>query len=256
MIFESKLTTFLPQIKSLQAKHPLEKSTLLNDLFLLKHEQQLRMYYAPHNEFIHTEAKVIIVGITPGWQQTKVAYARVLQGLSQNETKYELLQHAKIAAGFSGQMRRNLCNMLDQIGLADIFDLPSTTSMFESKRPILHTTSVIRYPVFWNGKNYTGHSPNIGQSKLLKESAYDVFPRELSHIHHPALIIPLGKAVEAVIRQLRTTERHLQKHTILFGFPHPSGANGHRLKQLQQHQRVLQQMVHEFAQKNNLPFQS
>jgi hypothetical protein len=45
-----------------------------------------------------------------------------------------------------------------------------------------------------------------------------------------ALIIPLGKTVEEML-QLLVSEDKLDDHRCLWGFPHPSGANGHRFKQ-------------------------
>ena len=44
----------------------------------------MKIYYAPHNETINTKAKVFIVGITPGWRQTSIAYKTARNGLINN----------------------------------------------------------------------------------------------------------------------------------------------------------------------------
>ena len=44
-----------------------EKKDILNDRFLLIKEKNMEIYYAPHNEIINEDAKVFIIGITPGW---------------------------------------------------------------------------------------------------------------------------------------------------------------------------------------------
>src|SRR5690625_4206486 len=109
MIFESRLAQFLPQIKQLDKKASLQKQDLLNETFLLEKEGKLELYYAPHNEYINTDSKIVIVGITPGWSQMKAAYNCIIQSVKMQEETRELLQNSKIAASFSGQMRKNLC---------------------------------------------------------------------------------------------------------------------------------------------------
>ena len=44
-----------------------EKKDILNARFLLIKEKNMEIYYAPHNEIINEDAKVFIIGITPGW---------------------------------------------------------------------------------------------------------------------------------------------------------------------------------------------
>ncbi|MEB1805893.1 MAG: hypothetical protein LPK26_01035 [Bacillaceae bacterium] len=47
------------------------------------------------------------------------------------------------------------------------------------------------------------------------------------------MIIPAGKAVSEVLRYL-VAEGQIYNQTILYDFPHPSGANGHRRKQYEE----------------------
>lgn len=217
---------FLPKIKNLPCDRILNKSDILNEAFLLQEEKKLKMYYSPHNEYVNTAAKIVIVGITPGWQQTKTAYESVINNLSYLSNA-DLLRKAKIAASFSGTMRNNLIQMLDESGVADALNINHATTLFSTNRNIIHTTSIIKYPVFYKDKNYTGHQPRIDQSEVLKHYVYTVFPEELNLIREAALVIPLGKSVENTIHSIIFDS----KHTLLSGFPHPSGANGHRKKQ-------------------------
>lgn len=248
MIFESKFGEYYSKIEELRDIIPLEKKDLLKEKFLITSEAELNIYYAPHNEYIHVEANILIVGITPGWNQMKTAYESVINSIKLNKEKEGLLRQAKVDAGFSGQMRLNLCDMLDEIGLASLFELNSSTELFTTSHELLHTTSLIKYPTFYKGKNYTGHVPSIDKSKLLNHYAYTVFPRELERLENPLLIIPLGKAVEKVIRKLKD-ENKIKQHTCLYGFPHPSGANGHRKKQLLKNKDELRKIIEKFSEK-------
>ena len=238
----SNLHHYLPAIQSLSVEKPLTKSDLLSKEFLMEKNKSIEMYYSPHNEYINSEAKIVIVGITPGFHQMKLAFEQVIKGLHDGQKLNLLMKEAKLAASFGGTMRNNLVEMMDQCGIPEIIGSETALHLFHEKRGLLHTTSVIKYPVFHHKKNYTGHSPRIDHHALLSDYAYREFPEELSQIEQPALIVPLGKTVEAVIRKL-LREKKLQKHTFLFGFPHPSGANGHRRKQFQQEKKNLLSIV-------------
>src|SRR5690625_1783087 len=147
------------------------------------------MYYAPHNEYINKEAKIVIVGITPGWNQMKIAFETFVKYYSSGNDLDACLYEAKIAARFAGTMRMNLCNMLDECGIPEALNIHHSSDLFEPGNTLLHTTSIIKYPVFIKGKNYTGHQPPIDQSQLLKRYAYEEFKKELSKIKLRSLII-------------------------------------------------------------------
>lgn len=225
------LQEFLPAIRTLGTERPFTKHDLLIESLLMEKDGDISMYYAPHNEYINTDAKIVIAGITPGWRQMKTAYEQFVKSLSLGEALETCLKETKEAAGFAGSMRKNLIGMLDECGI------PNSSDLFGTNRNFLHTTSIIKYPVFIKGKNYTGHQPPIDRSSLLRHYAYAEFPAELTHITPPSLIIPLGKTADHVISRLAKEDK-LPNHTYLTGFPHPSGANGHRVRQLQRQKRA------------------
>lgn len=229
MLNEPKLTDYLPQIKLLSETNDFHKSILLTESFLLEKEKDLTMYYAPHNEYIETRATVVLVGITPGFHQMKTALQSVAQHLSGNFSTKQLVKQAKIDASLSGPMRNNIVQMLDACDLPKQLQIKTSAELFTTKRSMLHTTSIIKYPVFYKGKNYTGHQPKIHQSPMLKRFAYEDFPKEIHALSNPTIIIPLGKVVDHVLTQIKHTIH--PKHLLIHGFPHPSGANGHRKKQ-------------------------
>ncbi|PGT82428.1 MULTISPECIES: uracil-DNA glycosylase family protein [Bacillaceae] len=247
---ESKLQSFLPVIQSSNLIKPLKKQDLLTTSFLIDHDRdnELTMYYSPHNEYINHQAKIVIIGITPGWTQMKAAFEQVIDCLpiSESSTLEQTLKKAKIAASFSGAMRKNLINMLDHCGIQNVFQIKSSSYLFSKNRDFLHTTSIIKYPVFYQGRNYTGHRPKINHSSLLTSYAYEMFPKELSQIKAPALVIPLGKMVEEVLKNLIKNNK-LNDHIYLFNFPHPSGANGHRIKQFTENKQSFISTVLEWA---------
>jgi hypothetical protein len=61
-----------------------------------------------------------------------------------------------------------------------------------------------------------------------------------------ALLIPLGKCVDAVLQHLIEVGV-LNGKRCLLGFPHPSGANGHRRPDFKQGQSMFTQVVSNWA---------
>jgi hypothetical protein len=240
-----RLKHYLPYIKQLPDSRELSKSHLINANFLMEKSGNLKMYYAPHNEYINRHAKIVIVGITPGWTQMRIAYQQARVSLQRGGSIEQIMKNTKRAAGFAGTMRTNLIEMLDACGVNDVFQLSSCRLLFDGYQHLLHTTSVIKYPVFIHGKNYTGYTPKVFQSTILTKYANHIFSKELEKIKGDYLLIPLGKAVTEIIEAL-VESKQVPGEYCLFGFPHPSGANGHRKKQFQQAKSGLVQVVQHY----------
>lgn len=241
-----QLKRYLPSINRLPNPTKIDKGDLINEKFLIEKASDIEIYYAPHNEYINRDAKIVIVGITPGWTQMKAAFQEAKVCLQQDATLIQLMKSSKRAAGFAGTMRTNLIEMLDACGVNDALQLSTSQLLFSQCQNLMHTTSLIKYPVFIKGKNYTGHTPKITQSSLLTEFAYQVFPKEIEEMKNDILLIPLGKAVSEVVKEL-VNQGNITEYSCLFGFPHPSGANGHRKRQFEMVKPELQRIVKKYA---------
>ncbi len=134
-------------------------------------------------------------------------------------------------------MRTNMIKMLDAIGLPEALEVESSTELFEERDVLIHGTSALRYPVFVSGKNYGGGNPRVDQSPMLTRFVRERLAPELAAIP-TALLLPLGRAVERCLRIL-IGHGELDEVRCLFGFPHPSGANGHRAAHFAQNQDQL-----------------
>ncbi|AMA52539.1 hypothetical protein AN935_09660 [Bacillus inaquosorum] len=222
------------------------KTDLLISPFRLHQENELGIYYSPHNEYINRAATIVITGITPGFFQMKTAYETAAESLRRGRSLEQMAVDTKKAAGLSGSMRHNLINMLDLCGLPQALGIQSASQLFGDLRHMLHTTSVIKYPVFFQLKNYTGYRPAISRSPILSTYAFEHFPAELNKLTEPALLIPLGKAAETVCDTL-ISQHCIRNLFCLRGFPHPSGANGHRLKQFNKNKEQLERQICSFA---------
>ena len=221
-------------LKELPLKNKYTKEELLKEEFLIDKEKNIEIYYAPHNEYLNPKAKIFIIGITPGFQQMSTAIATARKELEISDNIGEIQYKCKVAARFSGSLRKNIISMLDGIELNTIFNLKSCSELFEEKDYLLHTISLIPYPVFIKGENYSGHTPKLIKSEFLMRYVYDNFINEFKKLDESEkiLLIPLGKAVEEVLLKLKENEI-IQENQILMGFPHPSGANVNRVTQFE-----------------------
>lgn len=234
-------------IKRLPIKDKYGKDELLIDDFLIEREGNIEIYYAPHNEYLNPKAKVFIIGITPGFQQMSTAISTARKELESGTDIEEIQYKCKVSGRFSGGLRKNIISMLDDIRLNDSLSINSCSELFEDKDYLLHTVSLIPYPVFVKKQNYSGHTPKLLKSEFLMKYVYDNFIKELKDIENfkDILIIPLGKAVEEVLHKL-SEEGIIDKRQILKGFPHPSGANVNRLEQLEENKEDLINQIKEF----------
>ncbi|WP_337102600.1 hypothetical protein [Paenibacillus sp. YIM B09110] len=233
-------------IRALPSGQLAKEQLLVEELLLdATPSQAMKLYYIPF-EYVNESAKVFIIGITPGFTQMQIAFQTARDCLNAGVPLGQIDREAKKQASFAGTMRRNLIDMLDKLELHKALSIQSSGELFEERRDLLHTTSVIRYPVFVNGNNYTGHSPSILKSETLYPYAERICLAELLAVKD-ALLIPLGKAVAEVIESF-AAQGLVARERCLFDFPHPSGANGHRWTQFEANKDKLTRQIVEWFQ--------
>lgn len=237
-----QFSDFAPHIAALPPGREFTPRDLLTPTFRLAADGNLAIYYAPF-DYVNTNAKIILLGITPGFTQLEIGYREARDGLHAGLPHPEILQRVKRQASFGGTMRNNLVSMLDGIGIAHALGLPTTASLFGKQQHLLHSTSVIKDSVFVSDKNYTGHTPRLIKTSLFR-SYFSTLFEELESIPD-ALIIPLGDAVnDFLLPYVKEEARYPNQY--LLDFPHPSGGNGHRVKHFLQRQPTLRRHVAEW----------
>ena len=227
-------------IEKLPIKDKYTKEELLTEDFLIDKENNIEIYYAPHNEYINPKAKILIIGITPGFIQMNIAIVTARKELEKNNNIEDIQYKCKVEGRFSGSLRKNIISMLDEIKLNEALNIYSCSDLFDKKDYLMHTVSLIPYPVIVKKQNYTGHTPKLLKSDFLMKYIYNNFINEIHKLDNfkNILLIPLGKAVEEVLCRLKD-EGFIKENQILRGFPHPSGANVNRLVQLEENKEKM-----------------
>lgn len=195
------------------------------EAFLLGREGRLASYYIPF-ESVNTAARVVVVGITPGFNQWKNAVAEARRMLELGADEEQVLHAARLAGAFSGAIRPNFVALLDAIGVQRWLGIASCASLFGEHAHLVQVTSILRHAVFVNGKNYSG-APNMTRTPFLQQHILDYFAHEAAQLSQ-ALFIPMGATVSEGLDWV-AAQGVIAPERILHGLPHPSGANAERV---------------------------
>ncbi|MCG6537011.1 MAG: hypothetical protein L7F78_20470, partial [Syntrophales bacterium LBB04] len=211
-------SNFEAVIRALPVRERFDRADLLIPSLRLHQEDSLEMYYAPFGA-VNPSTTIVLLGITPGWTQMEIAYRVARREVELGIPAEEICLRAKQKASFAGTMRTNLIRMLDDLGVPSFLGIESTSELFGSAATLVHTGSVIRFPVFVKGCNYTGHSPDMLRNPFLRGCVESMLAPELASVPD-ALIVPFGNAVSSALGYL-AGRGDVSAERCLFGFPHP-----------------------------------
>ena len=181
--------------------------------------------YTPF-EYVERNARLVIVGITPGDTQLKLAYEKAGLLLRDVESNEVVLRETKRVAGFGGSsMRPNLVRMLNHFGFADILGISDVEDLWGSKSHFLHATSVVPHAAFRNGKMFAGSFENVMSSSVLQESFLRDFVGSLEDLGNEAYFVALGATARDALDWC-ASKGHIKWDRVLGAFAHPSTNSG------------------------------
>lgn len=193
--------------------------------FLLGQDGALTSQYTPF-DYTNTAARVVLVGITPGFTQWRNAVLEAQRQLAAGAPAELAHRAAKLTGAFSGTMRPNLIALLDHIGLNRWLGLASCEALFGPAAALVQTTSILRHAVFVGEKNYNG-TPNMVRHAFLSQQIDTYFATEARALSE-AVFVPMGPQVTEALDWL-AGRGVIREQRILRGLPHPSGANAERI---------------------------
>jgi len=187
--------------------------------------KRLEVAYAPF-DFVNERARIVILGLTPGGQQMQLSLEEASRCLCRGLDVATTLQRAKTHASFGGSMRAKLIELLDFIGVNKFIDRQTTAALWSKDRDIVHFTSCLRYPVFVDGKNYSGQPP-ILKTRILRSELERWLVEEMQALPSAVWIALGDHAADAARYAARLAD--LNSGHLITGLPHPSGANNERI---------------------------
>ena len=203
----------------------LQSDPSLGGRLVLDRQDPFCVTYAPFDH-VNRNARVVLVGITPGRQQAVNALVEARRQLVAGQGIEAASKAAKETASFSGKMRPKLVEMLDHVDLHRWLRIRSSMELFGASAGLVHYTSALRYPVYVQDENYSGSS-RITSHPLLRRYVREFLGHEVRALPD-AVWIPLGPWPTAALNLL-VQDGVLEAAKVLDGLPHPSGSNGERI---------------------------
>jgi hypothetical protein len=196
------------------------------DSLLIGREGSLSVHYIPF-DWVNPQAKVVIVGITPGFTQFINAMREAQRYLKAGIDDESVLRETKRIAAFSGDLRLNLIELLDHFEIHRWLYIGSCAELFGASSHLVQTTSALRHPVFINGEGYNG-TPRMTRHPMLRRLLLDYFAEE-AKVLSSAIFVPLGPRVSEALSWL-ASEGVVDPRRVLGGMPHPSPQNIERIR--------------------------
>ena len=169
--------------------------------------------------YVNPKAEVVIVGITPGNSQ--------LDGSREDKTPREI----KRKFAFAGNMRPNLVNMLDYIGVNKLLSIETCKSLWEDDFDRVEMTSLLKEATYVLKKDGTKdmfrHTEKIAKSEKLTRMLEEGFVKDCNSYNNAVLFVACGPGVYDVLKRLQE-EKKIKGHVV--GIAHPSGANTGRIQ--------------------------
>jgi hypothetical protein len=187
------------------------------------------LQYIPF-EYVNKEAKIVIVGITPGPNQLTLAYDTAQKLLQTGRTENEILVEIKKAGAFgSSSMRPNLLKILRHFEFEKILGIKDVESLWDKDAGLLHSTSVIPHAAFTLSKSrnkmFAGSFNEVMKSDLFEECFIDCFVPSIREMNQNALYVGLGPCPQAAL-QWCINKDYIRPEQVLGAFCHPATTGG------------------------------
>lgn len=188
-------------------------------------EGRYSLEYVPFDH-VNTDARLVIVGITPGPTQRDDAYDETSKLLGRGLPDEEILRGVKKYAGFGGpSMRPNLERMIDALAVMDLFGGGRAAELWQARAHLLHATSVVPHAAFIGRKPFAGSFEDIQRIGLLRRCFEHDFLPTLSRLRSDALYVGLGPTPAAAL-SFAADRGIIDPSRFLGWLAHPSSQGG------------------------------
>jgi hypothetical protein len=197
--------------------------------FSLGRNGKYDLQYIPF-EHVNRDARLVIVGITPGNTQLELAYGKAQELLNAGRPEEDILIEVKKAGAFGGKsMKPNLLKMLRHFRFEKLLGIEDVDTLWGDNANLLHSTSVVPHAAFVARERFNGSFDEIQDSPLLKQCFLDCFAPSIREVSRDALFVALGPCPQAALEWC-VIEGAIRREQVLGSFCHPSSAGGSTTK--------------------------
>ncbi len=204
------------------------KSALLSvsqakENFRLGSEVGHHVYYVPF-EHENVNARLVLVGITPGPTQMTLAWRTARDELRRGAETPSVLARVKQVAAFDG-MRGRINSMLDHFEIPRHLGLGAAADLWGKNFQYFQPMSLIRNATFKGDDYFNGPFDSVLNNPLLRSQFESTFVAPLSRVSKDAVFVAMGPVVMSGLQWCLDREV-IQKQQVLGYFPHASPSSG------------------------------
>lgn len=184
----------------------------------------VEIFWAPF-DYTNREAKLVIVGVTPGPNQAFRSYEAVRMAVTKGAEPDAEIERIKAESSFRGEvMEPNLKSLLEHRGLAERAGIEDIDDLWTKEAQKVHFTSTIRYPTFIGGELFNNQIDSL-RHPVLRRYVETYLAEELAVVPLDAVIVALGQKGPRIVRHAAKVAG-IDPGRVL-ALPHPSpSANG------------------------------
>lgn len=181
----------------------------------------IEILWAPF-DYVNRNARLVIVGVTPGPNQAQRSYNAVRMALAKGDNPQAGLERIKAEASFRGNViEPNLMSLLEHGGLAERAGIEDIDNLWTQEAHKVHFTSTIRYPTFIKGELFNNQIDSLEHPELRKY-VETYLAEELASVPTDAEIVALGKKGPRIVRHAAKAAGIDPRRVV--ALPHPSGS--------------------------------
>ncbi len=181
----------------------------------------IEILWAPF-DFVNRNARIAIVGVTPGPNQARRSYKAVRLAVAKGNDPRANLERIKAEASFRGDViEPNLKSLLEHSGLAERAGIEDIDNLWTEEAGKVHFTSTIRYPTFINGELFNNQIASLKHPELRKY-VETCLAEELANLPTDADIVALGQKGPRIVRHAAKAAGIDPERVV--ALPHPSGS--------------------------------
>ncbi|MCR4347254.1 MAG: hypothetical protein NUV55_08665 [Sulfuricaulis sp.] len=203
--------------------------------YLLDSEREAEVYYVPFEE-VNIDAKLVLVGITPGPTQMNTAHRVAGVALRGSLPAAGVLRKAKQTAAFDG-MRPRINEMLDHFMIPQKLGLNSAASLWGSNYDFFHPTSIIPNAAFKAGKYFNGPFNDVLSRTIFRREFENGFVTTFAQLAKKPFVIAMGPVVDEAMKWC-IANGAVAASQYLGYLPHPSGNAGSQFSYFMRKKRI------------------
>lgn len=203
------------------------------DPIIIDEDQRYRVQYIPF-EYVNVDARLVMVGITPGNNQVDGSYATLNQRANSGEAKEDILCAIKRDNSFGGKgMKPNLLKMMRHFEFEKFLGIGDVEEIWGESDHLFQATSVVPNAAFKRAKKagvqvwkmFAGSFEEVMGVQMLRQQFESVFVPSVLSMNPQALYVGLGPTPTDAL-QYCVNQGYIRPDQFLGSLAHPSSSSG------------------------------